>query len=387
MVAALVSSYPQKRRLDIDAQTAIDPNPEHVKLARRCQQICIEARGPGYLSSDNLGVYDAATSFFLGLRGLYTSKQRQAKLYLGESLAIVRALDLQQDYNARSVTHSESVRTQQRSCDQIALEISRRIYWALYAITRSNPHIPLGFPELPTRGSAKSGTYAEMPAEVDDFCVYPTHVEAQPQEHVPLMSGFNANIKIYRILDAFLDVESVPAGDTGFDPIEQHRALHAALEECIHMGYTLPPELMTVSSNTQPRITPDSSTAYITSGLRIAEPAVPGSRIYTQHEVQRANIHASLLSTRNDLVMRYNTLLDQQGQYRPSSKSPDRSSSASNINAAGNDRQPSQPTSLKTENLSTIARRQESSFVRDLLDTLGSLLEINVEPNADNFVS
>lgn len=93
MVAALVASFPRKPRLHLKHQTR-DFFPNHLALVDRCREICAQARGPGYLDKPSLNVYDACTSYFLGLVGGYTFRWRQLRLYLGECLTILRSLGL-----------------------------------------------------------------------------------------------------------------------------------------------------------------------------------------------------------------------------------------------------------------------------------------------------
>ena len=70
MIACLVASFPRKPRLHLKAQTR-EHYPSHLSLVDKCRQVCADARGPGYLDRPSLNVYDACTSYFLGLAGAY----------------------------------------------------------------------------------------------------------------------------------------------------------------------------------------------------------------------------------------------------------------------------------------------------------------------------
>ncbi|KAG9877308.1 hypothetical protein KCV05_g21784, partial [Aureobasidium melanogenum] len=79
MVAALVASFPRKPRLYLKAQRRELDFPNHMALVLKCQKVCADARGPGYLDNENLSVHDAATSYFLGLSACYTFRWRQCR--------------------------------------------------------------------------------------------------------------------------------------------------------------------------------------------------------------------------------------------------------------------------------------------------------------------
>lgn len=142
MVRILVASFPRRPKLHLKAQNRENLFPSSMSLVERCHKVAVEARGPGYLDKP-ITVYDAATSYFLGLSGAYTFNWKQCRLYFGETLTLVRILgahrskesdtlslgDLPQYYGARDgappYSSSEPV-------DYIKQEIGRRIFWVMF---------------------------------------------------------------------------------------------------------------------------------------------------------------------------------------------------------------------------------------------------------------
>jgi hypothetical protein len=146
MIAALVSSFPRKPRLHLTTQTRRE-YPSHLALVDKCWEVCARARGPGYLDRPNLNVYDACTSYFLGLAGAYVFKWRQLRLYLAESLTIIRSLGLHKA-EAQGYTHLGGVPSawgsngpsydgsRESKVDYITEEIGRRVFWTVFVGAR-----------------------------------------------------------------------------------------------------------------------------------------------------------------------------------------------------------------------------------------------------------
>ena len=146
MIAALVASFPRKPRLHLKQQTR-DYYPNHLALVDRCREICAQARGPGYLDKPSLNVYDACTSYFLGLAGGYTFRYRQLRLYFGECLTILRSLGLhktqEQGYGfvgQQSETPGSSGAnfegSQDLPPDHITEQIGRRVFYTVFVGAR-----------------------------------------------------------------------------------------------------------------------------------------------------------------------------------------------------------------------------------------------------------
>lgn len=145
MVGTLVASFPRRPKLHLKHHHKEHLFPNSVSLVERCHKVAVEARGSGYLDKD-LTVYDAATSYFLGLSAAYTFKWRQCRLHLGEALTITRVLgahkakdpgfmavgDLAATYGGESAGGNASIDTAPTPVDCIRQEIGRRIFWILF---------------------------------------------------------------------------------------------------------------------------------------------------------------------------------------------------------------------------------------------------------------
>jgi hypothetical protein len=141
MVGVLVASFPRKPRLHLKAQHREHLFPSSISLVKRCHKVAVEARGAGYLDKE-LSVYDAATSYFLGLAGGYTFQWRQCRLYFGETLNIARVLGAhkQKDQGFLGVGGLPQVfggdglglESQAPPVDYIRQEIGRRVFWIMF---------------------------------------------------------------------------------------------------------------------------------------------------------------------------------------------------------------------------------------------------------------
>jgi hypothetical protein len=146
MIASLVSSFPRKPRLHLKTQTRHE-YPSHLSLVDKCREVCAQARGPGYLDRPSLNVYDACTSYFLGLTGAYVFQWRQLRLYFAECLTIIRSLGLHkasdQGYtylgnvpNAWGSSGPNFHGTRDFKLDHITEQIGRRVFWTVFVGVR-----------------------------------------------------------------------------------------------------------------------------------------------------------------------------------------------------------------------------------------------------------
>ena len=146
MIACLVSSFPRKPRLHLKTQTRHE-YPSHLSLVDKCREVCAQARGPGYLDRPGLNVYDACTSYFLGLTGAYVFQWRQLRLYFAECLTIIRSLGLHKAHE-QAYTHLGAVPSAWGSngpnydgardfkLDHITEQIGRRVFWTVFVGVR-----------------------------------------------------------------------------------------------------------------------------------------------------------------------------------------------------------------------------------------------------------
>lgn len=139
MVGSLVASFPRKPRLHLKAQNRETLFPSSVSLVERCRKVALDARGTGYLDRE-LSVYDAATSYFLGLAAGYTFQYHLCRLYFGECLSISRSIGLHRtrDPNfhglgstAMGADGPAYMGQQGQPADYIKQEIGRRIFYVM----------------------------------------------------------------------------------------------------------------------------------------------------------------------------------------------------------------------------------------------------------------
>lgn len=133
MIGALVASFPRKPKLHLKAQNLEYLFPSSLSLVERCHKVAVEARGAGYLDGQ-LDVWDAVTSYFLGLAAAYTLEWPQTRLYFGETLNISRVVGAHKEAK-RSGDRSNSPfgSEELKPVDHIQLEIGRRVFWIMLA--------------------------------------------------------------------------------------------------------------------------------------------------------------------------------------------------------------------------------------------------------------
>lgn len=382
-----------------------------MSLVNRCQKIASMARGPGYLERESLSVYDAATSYFLALTGVYTFRWRLGRLYFGECLTIIRTLGLhkakEQAYTplgtfAASVGSVGTDRegSPNQNVDYITLEMGRRIFWTMFVGVRSMSQLGASFGELVIPPSTRSEPYPPLPTEVDDFCIFPDRIDPQPNGLLPMIAGFNANVKVYCSYNPLSTMEMAWGIDAVVDWDRQKRVMHESLRRCKDAISALPPELIVYpkanpfeapehlgaglhANFAQPHVQRDPALSLLSPSQRMGEDQSPEHRRQMMHEIQKANIYASSLSTRSYIVEKYWNLCEARD--RASRSHPN--SPGVGITAAGLDRLIPQAPTSNPDHVEHEMREERERIVSDLLVVLGSIDEVNMEPNADSFVS
>jgi hypothetical protein len=132
----------------------------------------------------------------------------------------------------------------------------------------------------------------------------------------------------------------------------------------------------------QPHMPRDPASSLLGPSQRIEEDQSPEQRRQMMHEIQKANIYASSLSTRLYIVEKYWNLCEARDRARSSQPN----SPGVGITAAGLDRLVPQAPTSNPDYVEQEMRQERESIVRDLLVVLGSIDEVNMEPNADSFV-
>ena len=399
MIAALVASFPRKPRQHLKALRREHLFPSHMSLVNRCQKVCAAARGPGYLENENLNVYDAATSYFLALVGCYTYRWRQCRLYCGETMAIIRTLGF---HRKEQTNHQSAGRQasgfstghgpdseQEPEMDCITLEMGRRIFWTLFVGIKSCTQFGADFSELVMPPPTSSESYPPFPTEVDDFCIYPTHIEPQPEGLIPEIAGFNANVRVFTSYQSISTMEMAWGIGSVVDWDRQRRVLYESLRRCKDTIADLPPQLV-VTPNQQPMhgVFPNFTAGGGPAGVDHSEymdvDQTPQQRRQMQCEIQKANIHASCLATRSYIVQKYWNLCEARDRSRSASR---QNSPGTGITQAGLDNLLPQAPTSDYDLIEHEMKHKRESIMKDLLTVLSTIKEVHMEPNADSFVS
>lgn len=147
MIGALVASFPRRPRIHLKNQHRQNMFPSSKDLVDRCHTIAVRARGLGFLNND-LTVYDAITSYFLGLASAYIFKWRTCRLYFGETLTIMRVIGAHKvegpSYiGGGNIPSNFGVnggqfynQAQSGGKDFIQQEMGRRLFWIMFAGVR-----------------------------------------------------------------------------------------------------------------------------------------------------------------------------------------------------------------------------------------------------------
>ncbi|CAN9459928.1 unnamed protein product [Alternaria alternata] len=399
MIAVLVASFPRKPRLHLNTQTRRE-YPNHLSLVDKCRDVCARARGPGYLDRPSLNVYDACTSYFLGLTGAYVFQWRQLRLYLAECLTIIRSLGLHK-HEAQGYTYLGGMPhawgsngpnydgSREFKVDYITEEIGRRVFWTVFVGVRTIQQLGASFGELMIPPATPTEPLPPLPREVDDVHIFPNEIQPQREGVVSMITGFNVNVRIYLSYSSLATAEMAFGIDEIFDWDRQQQIFAQSLQRCRQILESLP-EVLKV----QPKSSKDS-------GLEQQKPYYPPMPEYSgmrdptldsyqktdshdmrRYEIQKANIYASHLSTRSHLVEKYFLQLDKY--QRSVGQAPAQPST--NALAAGIDRFVS-GTTTDAEVLEKAMSEEREQVVKDLLVVLGSIDMVNMEPNGDSFVS
>ena len=163
-------------------------------LVQRVRNICVNARGMGYLERDDLDTGVAATSFFLAQLSVRAEKWLQYQIYLSEALEIVHDQEM-------------LLLNQDHGLDNIQLQIGRRIYWSTYICTRSMQHW-IGLRSRP----GYDLTEPAKPSIVDDEHIASDHIQdVAPRDFGPLTLSIDTLIQIYSAADQVLTKHAIPA--------------------------------------------------------------------------------------------------------------------------------------------------------------------------------
>ena len=316
--------------------------PNSMSLVERCHRIAVEARGTGYLDKE-LSVYDAVISYLQGLTAAYTFQRRLSKLYFSECLTISRHLGLHRSsdhinpaVDALASQSGIALGGPQVPIDYITQEMGRRTFWVMFVAVKSIQALGASFADLFVPPPTPTEPYPPLPTEVDDVCIYPSHILPQPPALISEIVGFNANVRVFCSYSSLSIMELAYLADEVFDWERQKRVLGSCLKTVKAALDDVPQELMLrpgsqsggfgLNNYGQDPQYCSPMSEYPTT----KDPATfprrdnddsPFSRRRLQCEIQKANIYASQLSTRSYIVEKYWNLRDVHDRIRSGNNS------------------------------------------------------------------
>ena len=137
MIGALIAQFPRRPRKHMREMGRLNLFRSSSEFVDHCGKIVGEARGLGYLERHDLGVYDAATSYFLICMNSHVYRWKLCDLYLGECFTIIRALGFYSprpayppmDIGSTGILGGEYT-------NFIEEEMGRRLYWIIFVTVR-----------------------------------------------------------------------------------------------------------------------------------------------------------------------------------------------------------------------------------------------------------
>jgi hypothetical protein len=223
--------------------------------------------------------------------------------------------------------------------------------------------------------------------------IFPHEIQPQQAGTVSLLTGFNTNVRIYLSYSSLATAEMAFGVDELFDWDRQQRIFEQSMQRCKSILDTMPDVLRIQATSGR-----DGGFTQLTQQRQPYYPPMPefsgmrdhSSNSFTheppqdmrRYEIQKANIHASHLSTRSYLVEKYFLQLEK---VRHSNNHVTAQTSPNSL-SKGLDRLLTMQYSVAEELEKTMSEEREQ-VVKDLLVVLGSIDMVNMEPNGDSFVS
>jgi hypothetical protein len=246
------------------------------------------------------------------------------------------------------------------------------------------------FGELTMLPSTPTEPLPPLPVEVDDACIFPGEILPQPNGVVPIITGFNKNVRIYNSYAALSIAEMTFGIDQLFDWDRQQRVLDQSLQRCKQVFDDLP-DVLKVLPNRQNGSFGQQKQPYYPPMPEYMDYRDPQLNVFNgsesmearrpaQYEIQKANIYASHLSIRSYIVEKYFALLEKNPG------TAQQSLTTSEAIPSGLDRSVPQPARDAAVLEKAMSEEREQVF-KDLLVVLGSIDMVNMEPNNNSFVS
>jgi len=403
MIEALVGSFPRRPRQLFTSEPNRRLFPNAGALIDRCHQVFNEARGLGYLDRE-LSLYDAFSSYLVGLTAAYLFDSNRASLYMGECVSMVRRLALFTTSTHSSTQSPAYSVSASGDTDYIKQELSRRLFWLSYVSCHSGRQVGDVKGDMLMPLSARKDL-PPLPLEIDDAHIYQDRIVPQPPGTISIITGFNLNIRIFRSYSSLTALESA-FGTEGVDWEKQKQLIGQSLYSCKAATDSAPKELQ-VRSLTSPQNRYSSPVPQIGQYGRQQEiwtehneqnSGMDNSRRTVQYEIQKANIYASQLGTRSFLVEKYWDLFEVQnapsnGLVQPFSLATTSTNAAVDARLQNAFNSPTASVHSRTSSRHGFDVSEQAmvlereNVVRDLATFLQSVEQMYMEPNGLSIVS
>ncbi|MCJ1459921.1 hypothetical protein MMC28_010300 [Mycoblastus sanguinarius] len=418
MVGYLVASFPRRPRQHFRLFHMDNLFTNSMSLINRCHKVAVESQGSGYLDR-SMSVHDAVISYLQGLTAAYTFNQQASILYFKQCLSISTTIGL---HKARDMKRSNGVGPPPRMTanghtlqgpqalgpDLILQELGKRTFWALAVSTKSLRQLGVSQWELLLPPATASEPYPPLPLEVDDAYLTQSQILPQPPDQISELVGFNANVRVFTTYDDFSTIELFQGVNQLVDWKMQKRVLEASLQAVKLVLGSLPHELLLspqdlplqsqehrypspahALSNTEDMNHQDTNSQETNhqqpNGYGFDHSTIDYNRVVErqriQYEVQKANIYASQLGTRSYLVEKYWHLY-QAHSHKTGSQATTPSPGViapllDQYNASRNN------FSMTEQDMA----EEREDIVKSFLLVLGSINQVNMEPNGTSFIS
>lgn len=418
MIGYVVACYPLRPRQHIRQGISVEYQ-QHMEsmysnpmdLVDRCNKIAIEALGPGY-SDRKWSVHDAGVSYLQALTRIQTFNREGAINYFRQCRAISAAVGLHKvNVTNNTTTNGHTLPAarmtanghalegpHQTGVDLLMQELGGRTFWALFAGLKSFQQAGVSEWDLVMPPAMPSHPYPPLPVEVDDAFITPEriHLDIQPPDLVPVVAGFNANVRVLSTYNNLAAMEPAGGIDNFVDWEKQKQVLDASLQSIKRVLDGLPDQLVinfqAPPQSREPEYPSPNPEADVAQELaRYASHGFSSARIdfnrpeehrRIRYEIQKANIYTNQLATRLYIVDKYWDLYDTYNVSNPRYGNSDRASSPGLIATLPDKYDPSNHTSTTEQDLA--AERED--IVNIFLVVLGQINQINTEPLGNSFI-
>lgn len=392
MIGALVASFPRCVREHLKAQHSTHLFPKAIVMVEKCRDIALHTRGARWPVKQPKTLEDTMTSYFLGLGAAYTIQYNAARIFLNETLTLIRELGFTRPkHQGEQPNFGLDSRTNQPlPFNHIKDQIGKRIFWCLLLGNRSIFQLT-SHNDLVIAPSTPNLPYPAYPENVDDICIQANEVIHQTDGTVTLLTGFRFAIEIYTTMNGIVSLE-LAYGMSTLPWADQRILLRDGLMAAKSIIDNLPPELQLGSSSAEA----NPLTSLDESGMQYVPPvwpsmqpshdlrnvikAHPVRRRQLQYEIQKANIFVSQLATRSYFVELYFDLRDIHLTEHPE---------AAEHTTDGETKPPPHPHSDIDDDdkeIYEVMSTERELIVQNLLMVLGCISQRNLEPNGRSLV-